>query len=76
MQALGGSTVQVKTWPWKQSDARDEQRAIFVPENHVWLSSDAAPSGYCDSTYFGPLPLTEVTGVVKAIVWPPKRYLV
>ena len=73
VKALGGSTVHAKTWPWKQSDNRDE-RAVIVPENHVWLSSDAAPSGYCDSTYFGPLPVTEVIGVVKAVVWPPNRF--
>ena len=74
VKSLGGTTVRAKTWPWKRSaDGSAGESDIAVPENHVWLSSDAAASGYCDSTYFGPLPQDAVTGVVKAIVWPPNR---
>lgn len=52
---------------------RVSQPETLLPENHLWVLSDAGP-GYVDSTSFGPLPRSNVQSKALLIVWPLSRF--
>ena len=43
-----------------------------IPQGFCWVASDAG-KGYLDSSVFGLVPLTDVLGDVKFVVFPPHR---
>lgn len=63
VRALENDSVITRVWA-----KTNKSKTVIIPPGHVWLTSDAGGRGYMDSSYFGALPETEVTGVVIAVV--------
>ena len=64
--------VLIKRLKALEGDTAPIPGGVTLAEGQCWLQSDAG-KGYYDSTQFGPLAQSAVTGSVCAVVWPPER---